>query len=128
MVVDYRELNEQTEHDSYSLPLIDSILQKQQKKRIFTVLHLKHGYHQMPLHEDSRPCTAMFTPLGPMQRKVVPIGAKNTYDFSSCFFPKFKKSVKSGFSRKMTTFYGFYGPKMGGGSSYPNVVQQYQKL
>ena len=45
LVVDYRGLNEQTEHDSYSLPLIDTILQKQQKKRIFTVLDLKHGYH-----------------------------------------------------------------------------------
>ena len=69
LVVDYRGLNEQTEHDSYSLPLIDSILQKQQKKRIFTVVELKHGYHQMPLHPDSRPCTAMSTPLGPMQWK-----------------------------------------------------------
>ena len=77
LVVDYRGLNEQTEHDSYSLPLIDSILQKQQKKRIVTVLDLKHGYHQMPLHEDSRPCTAMSTPLGPMQWKVVHLGAKN---------------------------------------------------
>ena len=36
-VVDYRGLNEQTEHDSYLLPLIDTILQKQQKRRIFTV-------------------------------------------------------------------------------------------
>ena len=77
LVVDYRGLNEQTEHDSYSLPLMDSILQKQRKKRIFTVLDLKHGYHQMPLHPDSRPCTAMSTPLGPMQWKVVPMGAKN---------------------------------------------------
>ena len=77
LVVDYRGLNEQTEHDSYSLPLIDTILQKQQKKRIFTVLDLRHGYHQMPLHPDSRPCTAMSTPLGPMQWKVVPMGAKN---------------------------------------------------
>ena len=77
LVVDYRGLNEQTEHDSYSLPLIDTILQKQKKKRIFTVLDLKHGYHQMPLHPDSRACTAMSTPLGPMQWKVVPMGAKN---------------------------------------------------
>ena len=67
LMVDYRGLNGQTEHDSYSLPLMDSILQKQQKKRIFTVLDLKHGYHQMPLHPDSRPCKAMSTPLGPMQ-------------------------------------------------------------
>ena len=67
LVVNYRGLNRQTKHDSYSLPLIDSILQMQQKKRIFTVLDLKHGYHQMPLHEDSRPCTAMSTHRGPMQ-------------------------------------------------------------
>ena len=46
LVVDYRGLNEQTDHNSYSLPLIDTILQKQQKKRIFTVLDLKHGYHR----------------------------------------------------------------------------------
>ena len=77
LVVDYRGLNKQTEHDSYSLPLIDTILQKQQKKRIFTVLDLKHGYHQMPLRPDSRPCTATSMPLGPMQWKVVPMGAKN---------------------------------------------------
>ena len=74
LVVDYRGLNEQTEHDSYSLPLIDTILQKQQKKRIFAVLDLKQGYHQMPLQPDSRPCTAMSTPVGPMQWKVVPLG------------------------------------------------------
>ena len=51
-----------------------------------------------------------------------------TYDFSSCFFPKFKKSTKRSFSREMTYFFGFYGPKIGGGgSSYPNFVQKYQK-
>ena len=32
LVVEYRGLNEQTEHDSYSLPLIDTILQKTTKK------------------------------------------------------------------------------------------------
>ena len=77
LLVDYRGLNEQPEHDSYSFPLIESILQKQQKKRIFTVLDPRHGYQQMPLHEDSRPLTVMSTPLGPMQWKVIPMGAKN---------------------------------------------------
>ena len=43
----------------------------------------------------------------------------NTYDFSSCFFPKFKKSAKRGFSRGMTYFFGFYGPKIGGGVHLP---------
>ena len=43
LVVNYRQMNDQTEHDSYSLPLIDFILQNQQKERIFTVLDLKPG-------------------------------------------------------------------------------------
>ena len=38
-----------------------------------------------------------------------------TYDFSSCFFPKFKKSTKRGFSPEMTYFFCFYGSKIGGG-------------
>ena len=76
-MVDSLGLNEQTEHDSNSLPLIHSILQKQAQKRIFRVLDLKHGYHQMQLHEESRACTAMMMPLGSMQWKVVPMVAKN---------------------------------------------------
>ena len=77
LVVDYRGLNAQNQHDSYSFPLIDTILQKQQREGIFTVLDLKQGYHQMALHQDSRRCTAMSTPLRPMQWKVVPSGAQN---------------------------------------------------
>ena len=51
-----------------------------------------------------------------------------TYDFSSCFFPKFKKSAKGRFSREMTYFFDLDGPKIGGGgSSYPAFVQKYQK-
>ena len=77
LVVDYRGSNEQIEHDWYSLPLIASILKKQARKRISTVLDLKHAYRQMPLHEDSRACTPMSTPFAPMQWKVVRMGAKN---------------------------------------------------
>ena len=77
LVVDYRGLNEQTEHNSYFASPDRHHPPKTTKKRIFTVLDLKHGYHQMPLLPDSRPCTAMSTPLGPMQFKVVPMGAKN---------------------------------------------------
>ena len=67
LVVDYQGLTEEADHDPSSLPLLDTILQKQARKRFFTVLDLKHGFHQMPLHEDSRACTAMSTPLGPTQ-------------------------------------------------------------
>ena len=45
LVVDYQGLNEQTKHDSYSLPLMDTIPQKRAQKHIFTVLDLKHSYY-----------------------------------------------------------------------------------
>ena len=77
LVVDYRGLNAQTQHDSYTLPLIEDMLQKQHRRRIFTVIDLKHGYHQMPLAEESGACTAMSTPLGPLQSQMMPVGITN---------------------------------------------------
>ena len=77
LVVDYRGLHAQTQHDSYTLPLIKDMLQKQHRRRIFTVIDLKHGYHQMPLAKESHACTAMSTPLGPLQWKVMPMGVTN---------------------------------------------------
>ena len=77
LVVDYRGLNAQTQHDSYMLPLIEDMLQKQHRRRIFMVTDLKHGYHQMPLAEESRACTAMSTSLGHLQWKMMPMGVTN---------------------------------------------------
>ena len=77
LVVDYRSLNEVTLQDSYELPLISEMLQKQQAKRMFTVLDMKKGYHQMPLDPMSRPYTAMATHMGLWQWRVMPMGAKN---------------------------------------------------
>ena len=51
-----------------------------------------------------------------------------TYDFSSCFFPKFKKSTKRGFSRRNNLFFfGFYGPKIGGGVLLPELCPKISK-
>ena len=77
LVVDYRALNAVTQHDSYGLPLISSLIQKQVKRRMFTVLDMKKGYHQMPLAAESRDVTAMTTPFGLWQWRVMPMGAKN---------------------------------------------------
>ena len=77
LVVNYRGLNAQTQHDSYTLPLIEDMLQKEFRRRIFMVIGLKDGYHKMPPAEESRACTAMSTLLGPLQWKVMPIGVTN---------------------------------------------------
>ena len=41
------------------------------------MINLKHGYHQMPLAEESHDCTAISIPLGPLQWKVMPIRVTN---------------------------------------------------
>ena len=38
---------------------------------------MKHGFHQIPLAMESRPITAMSTPIGPRQWKVMPMGVTN---------------------------------------------------
>ena len=77
LVVHYRGLNAQTQHDSYTLPLIEDMLQKKFRRRICMVIDLKHGFHQTPLAEESHTCTAMSTPLGALQWKVISMGVTN---------------------------------------------------
>ena len=77
LVVDYRGLNAQTQPDSYTLPLNEDMLQKQFRRRIFTVIDLKDGYKQMPLAKEPRACSAMSTPLWPIQWKLMPMGVTN---------------------------------------------------
>ena len=67
LVVDYHGLNAQTQHDSHTLPLIEDMLHKQFRRRVFTVIDLTLGYHQMPLSDQSGVCTALGTPLEPLQ-------------------------------------------------------------
>ena len=77
LVVEHCDLNSELQHDAYSLPLIDNLLQQQQGKWIFSVPDLKQGYHQMPIAKRSHDATAMLTPLGLMRWNVMPMGVKN---------------------------------------------------
>ena len=76
-VADYRGLNSIAEMDSYGIPLINSILQYQVQKRVFRVLDLKPGYHEMKLAVQSQDCTTMSTPFGTYKWLVMPIRVKN---------------------------------------------------
>ena len=77
LVVDYRVPNAATIPDSYPLPRIEEILARQGHFKIWSVLDLKAGYHQVPLKAESRPITSMATPKGPRQWRVVPMGIVN---------------------------------------------------
>ena len=49
LVVDYRALNAATVPDAHPLPLIEKEIAARAKGKLFTVLDLRHGFHQMPL-------------------------------------------------------------------------------
>ena len=77
LVVDFRALNEATIADAHPLPRIEDILQRQGKFKMWSVLDMKDGYHQVPLKESHRPLACMRTPRGTMRWKVLVMGLKN---------------------------------------------------
>ena len=77
LVAYYRQINEATLPDAYPLPLIEKMFQNQSKHKIFTMADLKKGFHQIPLHPDSRAKTAMNLAGKQCQWRVMPMGIKN---------------------------------------------------
>ena len=77
LVVDYRRVNEATITDAHPMPLIEDILQRQGAFRVWSVLDMKDGYHQIPLKPEHRHITCMSTPCGTKQWKVLVMGLKN---------------------------------------------------
>ena len=83
LVIDFDYLNSQTKEDKAPLPLVEDMLIHESHK-MFSVLHLKHGFQQMPLHTDDRYLTAMPTPFGTLQWTVLPMGVKNSLAQFQC--------------------------------------------
>lgn len=63
MCVDYRQLNNKTKKDAYTLPRIEEILDSLSGNSYFTALDAKSGYHQIEIKESHKEKTA-FT-VGP---------------------------------------------------------------
>lgn len=74
MCIDYRQLNKKLVQDRFPMPRIDEILDGLGKAKIFSVLDLQSGYHQIPLEPESRKITSFSTDRGYFQWKVLPFG------------------------------------------------------
>ena len=77
LVVDYRQLNEATLPDAHLLRLIEYMSENQSKHKIFTIIDFSKGFHQIPLHPESRTKTAMNLAGKRYQWRVMPMGIKN---------------------------------------------------
>ena len=77
LVMDYRQLKEATLPNVQPLPLIENMLQNQSKPKTFTNVDLSKGFHQIPLHPESRAKTAMNLAGKRYQWRVMPMRIKN---------------------------------------------------
>nr|ACB87156.1 polyprotein [Citrus yellow mosaic virus] len=77
MVFIYKRLNDLTNKDQYSLPGIQTILQRLKGSTIFSKFDLKSGFHQVAMHPDSIEWTAFWVPSGLYEWLVMPFGLKN---------------------------------------------------
>ena len=64
LVQDLRPQNEATLKDGQPLPVINLLLQRQGKFRMWSVLDLVDGYHQMPMKKEHLHITCKSTPEG----------------------------------------------------------------
>ena len=80
VVFDFRNPNEETEGQSYTMKWQDDMLMLVAGNVFMALLDLLHGFHQIPMAEDSKEITAFSVPGpngGQYQWKVMPFGLKN---------------------------------------------------
>ena len=58
MVIDYRQVNKDTDQDAYPLPVIDDILDQLGQAKFFSAFDMSAGFHQLPMQEESKKYTA----------------------------------------------------------------------
>ena len=94
--IDYRRLNEVTVPDKYPLPRIDDVLDALSHGHYFSVIDLKSGYWQIPMHKTDAEKTAFRTYDGLYQFTVMPFGLKN----APATFQRLMDTVLSGLKWK----------------------------
>ena len=84
--VDMRSLNKGIIRERHVIPIIDDVMSDLNGCKVFSKIDLNQGYHQIPLHSDSRPLTTFSTHVGLLRYKRLNFGL-------SCAAEIFQKKV-----------------------------------
>lgn len=75
---DYRALNSRTKEDRYPVPHIQEFSSQLAGSSIFSRIDLVKAFHQIPVHPDDIPKTAIITPFGLFEYVRMPFGLRNS--------------------------------------------------
>ena len=74
---DYRALNSRTVEDRYPVPNLQEFSSQLAGSTIFSRIDLIKAFHQIPVHPDDIPKTAIITPFGLFEYVRMPFGLRN---------------------------------------------------
>ena len=77
MVVNYKQLNDNTIFDGYFLPHKETLIHKTRGKNLHSKFDCKSGFYQIKMVEGSKSLNAFSTPQGHYEWNVLPFGLKN---------------------------------------------------
>jgi hypothetical protein len=77
-IQDVRHLNKVTTKDANVSPIMEDVLERLAGYPCYTILDAMSGYDQIPLSEESRDLTAIWTPLGLVRLAALPQGFRNS--------------------------------------------------
>ena len=75
--MDYRKLNRITKKNKYPSPLINKTFRRITRTKVFTKLDIRHIFHRIRIHLNSKELTAFGTHYKAYQYKVIPFGLYN---------------------------------------------------
>lgn len=78
MCIDYRQLNQVSETDSFPMHNVSELLYTVANAKFISVLDMTRGYWQIPVNPESQKYTAFQTPYGLYAWRVMPYGLKNS--------------------------------------------------
>nr|GEU86225.1 reverse transcriptase domain-containing protein [Tanacetum cinerariifolium] len=77
MCINYHELNKLTVKNRYPLPRINELFDQLQGSRVYSMIDIRSGYHQLRVREEDIPKTAFRTRYGHYKFQVMSFGLTN---------------------------------------------------